>query len=103
MDNTNQICIQDACIKQYAAFDTEQMFNFSRDVCHVCGDTPVCRYYNGTSCKPCFYFFKRTVKYNKTYKCKESDNCPIFKEIRTQCQSCRFKKCLKIGMNPNKV
>ena len=58
MDNTNQICIQDACIKQYAAFDTEQMLNFSRDVCHVCGDTPVCRYYNGTSCKPCFYFFR---------------------------------------------
>ena len=67
MDNTNQICIQDVCIKQYAAFDTEQMFNFSRDVCHVCGDTPVCRYYNGTSCKPCFYFFKRSIKFEKEY------------------------------------
>ena len=103
MDNTNEICMHDACIKQDGAFDTNQMFNFTRDECRVCGDNPVCCYFEGISCRACFDFFKRTIKFKNSYWCKQYDRCPIYKEIRAQCQSCRFKKCLKIGMNPNKV
>ena len=78
-DKANKICIQDACIRQdYAfSFDTEKMFNFTRDVCQLCGDNPVCCYFEGISCRACFDFFKRTVKSKKSYLCKEFDACPI--------------------------
>ena len=101
--NTNEICMQDACIKQDGTYDTNKMFNLTRDAFQVCCDTLVCCYYEGILCRACFDFFKRTVKLKKSYLCKQCTRCPINKVIRDHCQSCRFEKCLKIGMNPYKV
>ncbi|KAG8337974.1 steroid hormone mediated signaling pathway [Homalodisca vitripennis] len=46
----------------------------------------------------CKSFFKRSVRRNLTYSCRGSRNCPIDQHHRNQCQFCRLKKCLKMGM-----
>uniref|UniRef100_A0A915MRT5 Nuclear receptor domain-containing protein n=6 Tax=Meloidogyne TaxID=189290 RepID=A0A915MRT5_MELJA len=51
------------------------------------------------TCNGCKTFFRRVVVENRTYSCNRSGNCPIDKDHRCSCRSCRFKKCLKVGMN----
>nr|CAD7572671.1 unnamed protein product [Timema californicum] len=46
----------------------------------------------------CKSFFKRSVRRNLTYSCRGNRNCPIDQHHRNQCQYCRLKKCLKMGM-----
>lgn len=48
-----------------------------------------------TGCKS---FFKRSVRRNLTYSCRGNRNCPIDQHHRNQCQYCRLRKCLKMGM-----
>lgn len=46
----------------------------------------------------CKSFFKRSVRRNLSYSCRGSRNCPVDQHHRNQCQHCRLKKCLKMGM-----
>ncbi len=46
----------------------------------------------------CKSFFKRSVRRNLSYTCRANRNCPIDQHHRNQCQYCRLKKCLKVGM-----
>ncbi|KPM02490.1 retinoid X receptor-like protein [Sarcoptes scabiei] len=46
-------------------------------------------------------FFKRSVRRNLNYHCKQRNNCPIDLNNRNQCQACRFKKCLLVKMKPD--
>lgn len=46
----------------------------------------------------CKSFFKRSVRRNLSYSCRGSRNCPVDQHHRNQCQYCRLKKCLKMGM-----
>lgn len=45
-------------------------------------------------------FFRRTIQknLNPTYACKYDGKCIIDKVTRNQCQECRFKKCIAVGM-----
>lgn len=43
-------------------------------------------------------FFKRSVRRNLVYVCKESGNCTVDLARRNQCQFCRFQKCLQTKM-----
>lgn len=45
-------------------------------------------------------FFRRTIQknLNPTYACKYEGKCAIDKVTRNQCQECRFKKCIAVGM-----
>lgn len=45
-------------------------------------------------------FFRRTIQknLNPTYACKYEGKCVIDKVTRNQCQECRFKKCIAVGM-----
>ncbi|VDO21026.1 unnamed protein product, partial [Haemonchus placei] len=56
------------------------------------------------SCAACSAFFRRTVSENRKYSCRRSSeggfNCPIDQQHRCYCRSCRFQKCLLMGMNP---
>ena len=46
----------------------------------------------------CKSFFKRSVRRNLSYQCRGNRNCPVDQHHRNQCQHCRLKKCLKMGM-----
>ena len=45
-------------------------------------------------------FFRRTIQKNVEYTCELNNDCVIDKLTRTQCQKCRFDKCLAVGMTP---
>ena len=66
--------------------------------CVVCGDKSSGKHYGQLTCEGCKSFFKRSVRRNLTYTCRAARNCPVDQHHRNQCQYCRFKKCLRVGM-----
>ncbi|CAI2349867.1 unnamed protein product [Caenorhabditis sp. 36 PRJEB53466] len=71
--------------------------------CRVCGDRASGRHYGVLSCDGCRGFFKRSIRRNLKYTCKESKKCVIDVIHRNQCQACRFEKCLIVSMNRHAV
>uniref|UniRef100_A0A8C9EZN4 Nuclear receptor domain-containing protein n=1 Tax=Pavo cristatus TaxID=9049 RepID=A0A8C9EZN4_PAVCR len=71
--------------------------------CVVCGDKSSGKHYGQFTCEGCKSFFKRSVRRNLTYTCRANRNCPIDQHHRNQCQYCRLKKCLKVGMRREDV
>lgn len=71
--------------------------------CAVCGDKSSGKHYGVFTCEGCKSFFKRSVRRNLSYTCRASRNCPIDQHHRNQCQYCRLKKCLKVGMRREAV
>ncbi|XP_045482494.1 steroid receptor seven-up, isoforms B/C [Harmonia axyridis] len=71
--------------------------------CVVCGDKSSGKHYGQFTCEGCKSFFKRSVRRNLTYSCRGSRNCPIDQHHRNQCQYCRLKKCMKMGMRREAV
>ena len=66
--------------------------------CVVCHDKSSGKHYGQYTCEGCKSFFKRSVRRNLTYTCRGNRNCPMDQHHRNQCQYCRYKKCLKMGM-----
>jgi len=50
------------------------------------------------SCEGCKGFFKRTVRKDLKYTCRENNNCIVDKRQRNRCQACRYQRCLQTGM-----
>ena len=61
--------------------------------------------YGALACPSCRVFFRRqTSKGRRSLGfCYSNGTCEITKETRTYCQFCRYHKCLKIGMDPERV
>ncbi|XP_065313394.1 uncharacterized protein LOC135922833 [Gordionus sp. m RMFG-2023] len=72
-------------------------------ICVVCGDKSSGKHYGQFTCEGCKSFFKRSVRRNLTYTCRSSKNCPIDQHHRNQCQYCRLKACIKMGMRKEAV
>lgn len=70
------------------------------ELCVVCGDKATGYHYRCITCEGCKGFFRRTIQknLNPTYACKYEGKCAIDKVTRNQCQECRFKKCIAVGM-----
>ncbi|KAM9308973.1 nuclear receptor subfamily 2 group F member 5 isoform 2-T2 [Pholidichthys leucotaenia] len=71
--------------------------------CMVCGDKSSGKHYGQFTCEGCKSFFKRSVRRNLSYTCRGNRDCPIDQHHRNQCQHCRLKKCLKVGMRREAV
>ena len=73
--------------------------NFS---CKICGEKCNDHQHFGASmcCYSCKAFFRRTIKGNVTYPpCQMGGNCQINSKNRSSCQTCRYLKCVSIGMD----
>ncbi|XP_043193971.1 retinoic acid receptor RXR-like [Amphibalanus amphitrite] len=75
----------------------------SKHLCAICGDRASGKHYGVYSCEGCKGFFKRTVRKDLSYACREDKNCLIDKRQRNRCQYCRYQKCLKMGMKREAV
>jgi len=81
------------------SFNQQKPINF----CCVCGDRASGKHYGVMSCDGCRGFFKRSIRGNMEYVCKENNQCIIDVSRRNQCQACRLKKCLEVKMNKDAV
>ncbi|XP_054615744.1 nuclear receptor subfamily 5, group A, member 5 isoform X2 [Dunckerocampus dactyliophorus] len=71
--------------------------------CPVCGDKVSGYHYGLLTCESCKGFFKRSVQNDKHYTCAEGQSCPMDVSQRKRCPSCRFQKCLAVGMKKEAV
>ncbi|XP_023938756.2 retinoic acid receptor RXR-alpha-A-like [Bicyclus anynana] len=72
-------------------------------LCRVCGDKASGKHYGVPSCDGCRGFFKRSIRRNLDYICKENGRCVVDVSRRNQCQACRFSKCLRVNMKKDAV
>ncbi|XP_052787900.1 retinoic acid receptor RXR-like isoform X2 [Mya arenaria] len=75
----------------------------NKHICAICGDRASGKHYGVYSCEGCKGFFKRTVRKDLTYACRDDRNCMIDKRQRNRCQYCRYMKCLNMGMKREAV
>uniref|UniRef100_A0A1I8BQ00 Nuclear receptor domain-containing protein n=1 Tax=Meloidogyne hapla TaxID=6305 RepID=A0A1I8BQ00_MELHA len=65
-------------------------------------------YYNVNCCDGCKHFFRRCIiiirdnNSKELFKCKDDGNCKV-ENVPYKCKSCRFDKCLLMGMNLQKL
>ncbi|CAF3484197.1 unnamed protein product [Rotaria sp. Silwood1] len=73
--------------------------------CQICGDLASGWHCGAITCEACKKFFLRSISTcdgKKKYKCQRDSRCSITKRSRTQCQYCRFQKCITIGMKAHR-
>ncbi|CAL8286663.1 unnamed protein product [Merluccius merluccius] len=72
-------------------------------LCAICGDRSSGKHYGVYSCEGCKGFFKRTVRKDLSYTCRDNKECLVDKRQRNRCQYCRYQKCLAMGMKREAV
>ncbi|XP_071073214.1 LOW QUALITY PROTEIN: retinoic acid receptor RXR-alpha [Dasypus novemcinctus] len=85
------------------AHPSGSMASFTKHICAICGDRSSGKHYGVYSCEGCKGFFKRTVRKDLTYTCRDNKDCLIDKRQRNRCQYCRYQKCLAMGMKREAV
>uniref|UniRef100_A0A915MFS4 Nuclear receptor n=1 Tax=Meloidogyne javanica TaxID=6303 RepID=A0A915MFS4_MELJA len=87
--------------------------------CFICHAHATGFHFGAQSCQACCAFFRRAVSLKRQYICqqkrKSGSNAKEFdkngeneesensSKQKILCRSCRFQKCLSVGMNPNNV
>lgn len=71
--------------------------------CSCSSPPPVGKHYGVYSCEGCKGFFKRTIRKDLTYSCRDNKDCTVDKRQRNRCQYCRYQKCLATGMKREAV
>ncbi|BHF74835.1 hypothetical protein SprV_0501792300 [Sparganum proliferum] len=70
-------------------------------ICLVCGDTASGVHYGVLSCEGCKGFFRRTLqdKRSQPKQCLRDGLCRITVKSRNNCQPCRLRRCMELGMS----
>uniref|UniRef100_A0A3P8WY73 Retinoic acid receptor RXR n=1 Tax=Cynoglossus semilaevis TaxID=244447 RepID=A0A3P8WY73_CYNSE len=89
-------------LKQLSSHSPGPMLSQKR-LCSICGDRSSGKHYGVYSCEGCKGFFKRTVRKDLTYTCRDNKDCMVDKRQRNRCQYCRYQKCLAMGMKREAV
>ncbi|CAG11675.1 unnamed protein product [Tetraodon nigroviridis] len=89
-------------LKQLSSHGQGPMLSQKR-LCCICGDRSSGKHYGVYSCEGCKGFFKRTVRKDLTYTCRDNKDCTVDKRQRNRCQYCRYQKCLAMGMKREAV
>uniref|UniRef100_A0A673LDM8 Retinoic acid receptor RXR n=1 Tax=Sinocyclocheilus rhinocerous TaxID=307959 RepID=A0A673LDM8_9TELE len=84
-------------LKPMSAHSPGPMLSQKR-LCAICGDRSSGKHYGVYSCEGCKGFFKRTVRKDLSYTCRDNKDCLVDKRQRNRCQYCRYQKCLAMGM-----
>ncbi|XP_039219576.1 nuclear receptor subfamily 1 group I member 3 isoform X1 [Crotalus tigris] len=71
--------------------------------CGVCGDRASGYHFHVMTCEGCKGFFRRTVLKGIQFTCPFTQSCLVTKAKRRQCQACRYKKCLAVGMRKDMI
>ncbi|XP_071835047.1 vitamin D3 receptor B-like isoform X3 [Apostichopus japonicus] len=77
--------------------------DYSKQKCLVCGDKASGLHYTVVSCESCKSFFGRKIKSKAKFSCEANGNCVMDLYTRRHCPACRLKKCLDVGMKPERV
>ncbi|KAL2301494.1 hypothetical protein Nmel_010880 [Mimus melanotis] len=77
--------------------------SLAKHICAICGDRSSGKHYGVYSCEGCKGFFKRTIRKDLVYTCRDNKDCLIDKRQRNRCQYCRYQKCLAMGMKREAV
>ncbi|KTF92188.1 hypothetical protein cypCar_00007418, partial [Cyprinus carpio] len=85
-------------VMKVPAQPTGTSLSLTKHICAICGDRSSGKHYGVYSCEGCKGFFKRTVRKDLTYTCRDNKDCIIDKRQRNRCQYCRYQKCLAMGM-----
>jgi len=104
-DNDDEIQLSPKRFEEMIGFDTEDLDNINYEdgaafeiteggtICKVC-DSPT--EHISISCNSCRIFFKRGQPNSSCIY--NNDECKITKETRVHCKSCRYNKCIEVGM-----
>ncbi|XP_063283680.1 retinoic acid receptor RXR-gamma-like [Pelobates fuscus] len=88
------------CVNSYSCNSPSAL---SKHICAICGDRSSGKHYGVYSCEGCKGFFKRTIRKDLVYTCRDNKDCLIDKRQRNRCQYCRYQKCLATGMKREAV
>ncbi|XP_046378815.2 mucin-5AC-like [Haliotis rufescens] len=71
--------------------------------CRVCGEKASGFHYGVNTCEACKGFFRRSLQRKDKYKCSASGRCKIGMGRRSTCPSCRYEKCIDVGMSKTAI
>ncbi|CAH8565587.1 unnamed protein product [Dicrocoelium dendriticum] len=69
--------------------------------CRVCGAKSSGFHFGAITCEGCKGFFRRTIneREGQRYTCRNGGNCTVTGATRNNCKSCRYRRCLAVGMS----
>uniref|UniRef100_A0A3Q0KSN7 Photoreceptor-specific nuclear receptor related n=1 Tax=Schistosoma mansoni TaxID=6183 RepID=A0A3Q0KSN7_SCHMA len=103
-DSTSEQVLTDGINELTSKFRDIKRVGHNGLYCIVCGDISSGKHYGILACNGCSGFFKRSVRRKLIYRCQAGNGlCIIDKAHRNQCQACRMKKCIRMGMNKDAV
>ncbi|KAL4225518.1 hypothetical protein ACF0H5_016206 [Mactra antiquata] len=76
---------------------------FPFGTCRICKDRATGIHYGVATCEGCKGFFKRSITRGDKYKCFFGGECDLNPKNRNRCKSCRFQRCLDVGMSVESV
>jgi len=111
-DYTVEELVNDLLDVNHKKVSSEEKKPASAFSCAVCGSPAKnCANYGVVTCHSCRSFFRRTVmsgvNMSDDLVCKSAIGtflkCPVNSKSWKSCKRCRFSKCLKAGMSPQRV